>query len=141
VPREGEELRAVGARVLDGVTIELAARLFRGAAHWSVSQPVARKKLTSVTPGVHSLPENVLNDQQMNMPHLSDLSSSARRTISIGWFAARAGKTAETAIPAHRTTHLVFVAAILAMIPCLPNCLDDARRASEGRDSHGASSA
>ena len=37
-------------------------------AHWSVSQPVARKAAIFFTPGVHSVPEKVLNDQQTNMP-------------------------------------------------------------------------
>ena len=32
----------------------------------------------SFTPGVHSLPEKVLNDQQTNIPHLRLLSSSAQ---------------------------------------------------------------
>ena len=53
-------------------------------AHWSVSQPVALKNATSLMPGVHSLPENVLNDQQMNMPHLSPFSSAARFCMSTG---------------------------------------------------------
>jgi hypothetical protein len=51
-------------------------------AHWSVSQSAALKNATSLTPGVHSWPENVLNDQQMNMPQRSPLSSAARFRIS-----------------------------------------------------------
>ena len=51
-------------------------------AHWSVSQPVARKAAISFTPGVHSLPEKVLNDQQTNMPHLRLFSSAARFCMS-----------------------------------------------------------
>jgi hypothetical protein len=35
-------------------------------------------------PGVHSLPEKVLNDQQINMPHLRFFNSSARCRISTG---------------------------------------------------------
>ena len=42
-------------------------------AHWSVSQAVALKAEMSLTPGVHSFPEKVLSDQQMNMPHFQVL--------------------------------------------------------------------
>ena len=38
----------------------------------------------SFTPGVHSLPENVLSDQQTNMPHLRPFSSSTRLAMLAG---------------------------------------------------------
>ena len=56
-------------------------------AHWSVSTAAALKKDTSVTPGVHSLPENVLKLQQMNIPQRRFFNSSARLAISTGWVA------------------------------------------------------
>ena len=51
-------------------------------AHWSVSQPVARKAAIFFTPGVHSVPEKVLNDQQMNMPQWRFFNSAARFCMS-----------------------------------------------------------
>ena len=38
----------------------------------------------SLTPGVHSLPEKVLKDQQMNMPHLRFANSFRRFCMSMG---------------------------------------------------------
>jgi hypothetical protein len=72
-------------------------------AHWSVSQPVALKKPTSVTPGVHSLPEKVLNDQQTNMPQRSDFSSSARLVISADSPLAGNDRTADAAMDVNTT--------------------------------------
>ena len=74
-----------------------------------MSQPVALKKLTSLTPGVHSLPENVLNDQQMNMPHFSAFSSSARRAMSTGSAAARHGAAANARTVANITMRVAFI--------------------------------
>lgn len=44
-------------------------------------------------PGVHSLPEKVLNDQQMNIPHFKFFNSSARFSISTGGGCAIAEET------------------------------------------------
>ena len=70
-------------------------------AHWSVSHSVALKKPTSLTPGVHSLPEKVLNDQQMNMPHFRFASSSRRFCMSTG--SAAWSSVAAMTIPATNT--------------------------------------
>jgi len=45
--------------------------------HCSTSHSFAPKNETSAIPGVHSFPENVLNDQQTNIPQRSFLRSSA----------------------------------------------------------------
>ena len=65
-------------------------------AHWSVSTAAARKNDTSVTPGVHSLPENVLKLQQMNIPQRRFFNSSARLAISTGPAAPNASEMAIT---------------------------------------------
>ena len=65
-------------------------------AHWSVSTLVARKNETSPIPGVHSLPENVLNDQQMNIPHFNPLSFSACAGFALADRAANAAMIVRT---------------------------------------------
>ena len=70
-------------------------------AHWSVSTSVALKKETSLTPGVHSLPEKVLKLQQMNMPNRRSRSSLTRAPLGVAGggdvvSAECAGKVAQT---------------------------------------------
>jgi len=66
-------------------------------AHWSVSQVFAAKRSMLVTPGVHSWVENVLNDQQTNMPKWRFCSAShgsaARRQAVARWFGRLSGQS------------------------------------------------
>lgn len=50
---------------------------FAVLAHWSVLHFVALKNSGGSSCPVHSVPENVLNDQHMNMPNRMSLISSA----------------------------------------------------------------
>ena len=84
-------------------------------AHWSVSQPVALKKLTSVTPGVHSLPENVLNDQQMNMPQRSALQFLGALGHVHGVCGRANGPAADTARKANVARRIVLMAYLSAV--------------------------
>ena len=52
--------------------------------HCSTSASLGVKNWGPAMPGDHSLPDNVLNDQQMNMPQRSDLSCRARWFMSGG---------------------------------------------------------
>lgn len=91
---------------------------FAVLAHWSVSQSLAANKLMFVTPGVHSLPEKVLKDQQTNMPKRSCCNSVTRRSLmgagaeSADGSKAAQAKRPEARIRAIRFIHLAFCSSL-----------------------------